>query len=157
MPADPLTWQRDGFEVTTDPARLDLDAIHAFLSGVSYWAAGIPRATLERAIAGSLPFGLLEGSRQVGFARVITDWATFVYLADVYVLEELRGRGLGRFLMDCIVGHPDLQGFRRWALVTRDAHALYRAYGFRPVARPERWMEITNPDPYRKAPAENAE
>ena len=108
-----LEHHRDGFTVSTDPARLDLDAIHAFLA-TSYWAEGIPREILERALRGSLCFGLYEGERQVGLARVITDAATFAYLCDVYVLPEMRGRGLGKWLIECVMEHPDLQGLRRF-------------------------------------------
>src|SRR4051794_24312126 len=143
---------RDGFTVSTDPARLDLDAIHAFLS-TSYWAEGIPRPLLERAIGHSLAFGLFaaaaEGERQVGFARVVTDRATFAYLCDVYVLPEHRGRGLGAWLMECVTAHPDLQGLRRFSLVTRDAHELYRPFGFTEIAAPGRHMEIARPGIYK--------
>jgi GNAT superfamily N-acetyltransferase len=137
--------------VSDDPARLDLDVIHGFLSR-TYWAAGIPRETLERSIAGSLAFGAYlpaagGGERQVGFARVITDRATFAYLADVFVLEEERGRGLAVLPMEAIQSHPDLQGLRRWVLVTRDAHGLYSQFGFAPLAAPEHWME-RRLDPY---------
>lgn len=138
---------RDDYLVSTDPARLDAAAVHAYLER-SYWAAGIPLATVERALAGSLCFGLYRGERQVGLARVVTDGATFAYLCDVYVLEEHRGRGLGRWLMQCVAAHPALAGLRRFALVTRDAHALYEPFGFRPLARPEGWMEIHRPDAY---------
>lgn len=134
-------WRRDGLVLTTDPARFDVAAIHAFLA-TSYWATGRPRDVVERSIRGSLCFGLLDGARQVGFARAITDRATFAYLADVYVLESYRGRGLAAWMMQCVTGHPDLQGLRRFALVTKDAHALYRGSGFAALAHPERWMEI---------------
>jgi GNAT superfamily N-acetyltransferase len=146
-----LDWRRDdGFVVTTDPPRFQLGEIHAFLSR-SYWAEGIPLATVEAAIRGSLAFALLDPEgRQIGFARAITDGATFAYLADVYVLEELRGRGLGTFLMECVTAHPELQGLRRWALVTRDAHALYRRFGFKELARPEGWMEKADPQVYKR-------
>ena len=146
----PLEWQHDGFTVSTDPARLDVSAIHASLSA-SYWAKGIPRDVLERAITHSLPFGIYEGVRQVGFARMVTDRATVGYLADVYVLEEFRGRGLSRFLMRCVLEHPELQGFRRSFLVTRDAHGLYAKFGFTPLAAPERWLEKSTPDVYAQA------
>ena len=139
---------RDGYRITTDPEAVDLDAVHAFLAR-SYWGQGMPRETLERAIAGSIPFSLLHGEEQVGFARVVTDRATFAYLADVYVLEAHRGRGLGRFLVETVLAHPDLQGLRRFVLVTRDAHALYAGYGFTPLRRPEGYMEIHRPDVYR--------
>lgn len=149
--APALEWRRDdGFVVTTDLFRFQIGEIHAFLSR-SYWAEGIPLATVAAAIRGSLAFGLLDPEgRQVGFARAITDAATFAYLADVYVLEELRGRGLGTFLMECVTAHPSLEGLRRWALVTRDAHSLYRRFGFSELARPEGWMEKTDPQVYKR-------
>jgi GNAT superfamily N-acetyltransferase len=140
--------RRDGFSVSTDPALLDLDAVHAFLS-TSYWAEGIPRDLLARALRGSLCFGLYEGDRQVGLARAITDGATFAYLCDVYVLPGWRGRGLGTWLMECVMGHPDLQGLRRFSLVTRDAHELYRPFGFTEVRSPERHLEIARPGLYK--------
>lgn len=137
--------------MSCDPARQDLDAIHAYLSR-SYWAEGIPRELVARSLAGSLCFGLFHGQRQVGFARVVSDRATFAYLADVYVLEEQRGRGLATWLMECVLAHPDLQDLRRWALVTRDAHGLYRKFGFVTPPRPENWMEISRPGLYRREP-----
>jgi GNAT superfamily N-acetyltransferase len=142
---------RDDCTVSTDPARFDLDAIHAFLS-TSYWAEAIPRPLLERAIRNSLGFGLYEAGRQIGFARVITDRATFAYLCDVYVLPESRGRGLGQWLMECVMAHPDLQGLRRFSLVTRDAHALYRPLGFTEIENPGRHMEIARPGLYKQQP-----
>ena len=129
------------YTISTDAARLDATAIHAYLSR-SYWAAGIPLALVRRAIDHSLCFGVFHRDEQVGFARVITDRATFAYLADVYVLEAHRGRGLAKWLMEVIMSHPALQGLRRFALSTRDAHALYRQFGFEVVANPERHMEI---------------
>src|SRR5262245_49488246 len=121
------------YEISTDPARLDIDAIHAFLTQ-SYWSPGIPRATVVRAIAHSLCFGAFCQGQQVGFARVVTDRTTFAYLCDVYVLEAHRGRGVSRQLMDSVVAHPDLQGLRRIMLATLDAHGLYAKYGFTPLA-----------------------
>jgi len=138
---------RDGLLVSTDPARLDLDAVHGWLAR-SYWAAGIPRELVVRSLEHSLAFGLYEAGRQVGFARVITDGATFAYVCDVYVADERRRGGLGTWLMECVRAHPSLQGVRRWLLVTRDAHGLYRRAGFAPLARPEGWMEIRASDPY---------
>lgn len=135
--------------VSTDPARLDVDVIHGFLHDRAYWSAGIPREVLKRAIDQSLCFGVYQGDRQVGFARVITDQATFAYLCDVFISEEVRGQGLGKWLIACITGHPALQGLRRFILATRDAHSLYRQHGFTPLAAPERWMEIRNPDVYQ--------
>jgi GNAT superfamily N-acetyltransferase len=134
------TQHRGEFTLSSHPADVQLDAVHAFLS-TSYWSPGVPRETVERAIANSIPFSLLHQGRQIGFARVITDRATFAYLADVYILEEFRGRGLALWLMDTIVAHPDLQGLRRFRLVTRDAHGLYRRYGFTDLANPSMHLE----------------
>jgi GNAT superfamily N-acetyltransferase len=135
------------YEITCDKARLDIGAIHNFLS-LSYWSPGIPRAVVQRAIANSLCFGVLHQGQQVGFARVITDKATFAYLADLYILPEHRGKGLSLRLMEQIVQHPDLQGLRRVLLATRDAHNLYAKFGFRPLAAPERFMEVHDPNVY---------
>jgi GNAT superfamily N-acetyltransferase len=145
-----MTAQRGEYTITTDPARLDLAAIHAYLSR-SYWAEGVPLAVVERAILNSLCFGLLRGDEQVGFARVITDRATFAYLSDVYVLEEHRGKGLSKWLLEVIQGHEDLQGLRRFLLATMDAHGLYAQFGFKPLANPTRMMEVLDLDVY-KAP-----
>lgn len=138
---------RDGLVVSSDPQRLDVDAIHAYLTR-SYWARGIPRAVVARSLSHSLCFGLYDGARQIGFARAVTDRATFAYLADVYVLEEYRGRGLGKWLVACAMAHPELQGLRRWVLVTRDAHGLYRELGWSPLGDPGSYMEIRVPDAY---------
>jgi GNAT superfamily N-acetyltransferase len=138
--------------VTTDPGRLDVATIHAFLSR-SYWAEGIPEEVVRRSLRGSLSFGLLDGDRQLGFARAVTDRATFAYLADVFVLQSHRGRGLATWLLECVQAHPDLQGLRRWSLVTKDAHGLYEKLGFRPLALPERHMERVSPGIYRGGPA----
>ena len=143
---------REKFTVSTDPARLDVDAVHAFLS-TSYWAQGIPRETVATALRNSLCFGLYEVDRQVGLARMVTDRATFAYLCDVYVLPECRGLGLGRWLMQCVMAHPDLAGLRRLVLVTRDAHDLYRPLGFEELSRPESYMEIARPGIYQKSTA----
>lgn len=136
------------FEIDTDPQRLDLSLIHRWLSEESYWAAGMPRVVLERALRHSLCFGAYRNDAQVGFARVITDRATFAYLADVFVLPEARGGGCARQLIEAVIAHPDLQGLRRMALATRDAHALYARFGFTPLARPETFMEIYRPGLY---------
>jgi GNAT superfamily N-acetyltransferase len=135
--------------VDTDKRRLDLDVIRGFLS-TSYWSPGIPRDTVQRAIDNSLCFGAYVGDRQVGFARVITDLATFAYLADVFVIQAFRGRGLSKRLMDAIVAHPDLQGLRRWMLATRDAHTLYSRYGFTALASADQFMELHNTNVYEK-------
>jgi GNAT superfamily N-acetyltransferase len=127
--------------INTDPQKLDLDAIHAYLSR-SFWAEGIQRDTVARSLANSLCFGLFDDAAQVGLARVVTDRATYAYLCDVYVLESHRGHGLGKWLMETVMAHPDLQGLRRFQLVTRDAHGLYSRHGFAAPAHPERHMEI---------------
>jgi len=144
----------DELRVSTDRDELDVDRIHRFLSREAYWSRGIPRATVERAIAGALCFGgYVEGAGQVAFARVITDGATFGYLADVFVLPSHRGRGYGRRLMDAIVAHPQLRGLRRFMLATSDAHGLYAPYGFAAPATPQSLMEILRPDIYPAAVA----
>jgi GNAT superfamily N-acetyltransferase len=135
------------YEISTDPARLDVAAIHAFLTQ-SYWSPGIPRATVERAIANSLCFGVFWQGQQVGFARMVTDKTTFAYLCDVYVLEAHRGHGLSKQLMEYVMKHPDLQGLRRMMLATRDAHGLYAKYGFTSLGAPDRIMEIVRPNIY---------
>ena len=146
-----MQWRRGSYLVSDERARLDLDVIHATLAR-SYWAAGIPRALVERSLEGSVCFGLFREEpappAQVGFARVISDHATFAYLSDVFVLEEERGRGLARFLLECVHAHPDLQGLRRWLLVTRDAQGLYQKLGWRVTPEPERHMEIVRRDLY---------
>ena len=142
-------WRRDGYCVSTDPARLDHAVIHEYLRDSSYWANGIPRETVDASIRNSLPFGLYDHSGAlVGFARVITDFATFAYVADVFVLPSQRGRGLGVWLMEIIRAHPRLQGLRRWLLATRDAHGLYRKTGFAAPADPARYMEIVDREVY---------
>jgi GNAT superfamily N-acetyltransferase len=122
-------WRRGAYLVTTDKGRLDLALVHGFLK-TSYWAAGIPAEVVRRSVENSLAFGLFRDDEQVGFARVVTDYATFAYLADVFVLEPHRGQGLGKWMMEVVFSHPELQGLRRWMLATKDAHELYRKYGF---------------------------
>jgi GNAT superfamily N-acetyltransferase len=151
MDDTPREWTRGDLTVSTDRERVDLDAIHGFLVS-SYWAAGMPRADLERAIRNSLVFGVYEGSKQVGFARAITDLATYAYLSDVFVIESHRGRGISKWLMDCILEHPDLQRLRRFALFTRDAQGLYERYGFGPPRGSSTYMERWTPDVYLRAP-----
>ncbi len=149
---EPFTRTRpDGAEVSDDPARLDFDVVHGYLTR-SYWSPGIAREAVERAARHSLPFGLYDGGRQVGYARVVTDRTTFAYLADVFVLEAHRGRGLGVFLVESVLAHPDLQGLRRWLLATRDAHTLYARSGFRALAAPETMME--RPAEQKSSPSE---
>ncbi len=136
-----------GIVVSTDRSRLDLDVIHGFLT-TSYWARGIPRETVVRSMEHSLCFGAFDEGRQVGFARVVSDHATFAYICDVFALESHRGSGVGKSLMAAIMSHPELQGLRRWTLFTRDAHGLYRQFGFGAAAHPERLMEVVDRDPY---------
>jgi len=148
MSGENYEWQNGEFTISTDRNRLQIDAIQKYLSEESYWARGRSREQTERAIKNSLPFGVYKGENLIGFARVVTDFATFAYLGDVFILEDFRGKGLSKWLMDVIVNHPDLQGFRRWILATRDAHTLYEKFGFDGLRFPERWMEKTAPDAY---------
>ena len=138
-------WRQGEYLICTDRDRLDIALIHGFLSRQTYWAKGRSVEVVKRSIENSLPFGLFKDNQQIGFARVVTDYATFAWLADVFVLDEFRGRGLAKWLMEVILAHPELQGFRRWVLATKDAHGLYRNFGFSELKRPERWME--RPDP----------
>jgi GNAT superfamily N-acetyltransferase len=140
------------YEISIDRSRLDVKAIHEYLTQ-SYWSPGIPFATVARAVDNSVCVGAYLGAEQVGFARVITDKTTFAYLADVYVLEPHRGNGLSRQMMEAITQHPDLQGLRRWLLITRDAHGLYAKFGFKPLAAPERFMERHTPNAYTTQPS----
>lgn len=143
-----MEWQNGEFTISTDRNRLQIDAIHKYLSEESYWARERSREQTETAIKNSLPFGVYKGENQIGFARVVTDFATFAYLGDVFILEDFRGKGLSLWLMDVIISHPDLQNFRRWILATKDAHTLYEKFGFAALARPERWMEKAAPNAY---------
>lgn len=143
-------WRRDAYTISTDRTLLDVDVIHRFLTS-SYWSPGIPRDIVERGIAHAECFGIHhERNGQIGFARVVTDYATFGYLADVFVLDAHRGKGLSKWLMECIFAHPDLQGFRRWMLATRDAHALYAKLAFTPLSHTDRWMERWTPNVYQQ-------
>jgi GNAT superfamily N-acetyltransferase len=148
-----MHWRRGGDEISDDPSRLDREAVHRFLATQAYWSVGIPRATLDRAIDHSLCFGLYRDGRQAGFARVVTDHATYAYLCDVFIDPAVRGAGLGTWLVECVVAHPDLQGLRRFCLMTRDAHPLYARFGFKAMPEPARYMEVHAPDVYRKMPA----
>ena len=143
-----MEYHRGDFVISTSRERLNLDVIHEFLTNC-YWAKGIPREVVARSIENALCFGVYDGTgAQVGFARVISDFATIAYVGDVFVLETHRGRGLGKWLMQCITQHPALQNLRRWILTTRDAHGLYSQMGFAPAKFPERFMEIHRPDVY---------
>lgn len=143
-----MEWQNGEFTISTEPNRLQIDAIHKYLTEESYWARERSREQTETAIKNSLPFGVYKGENQIGFARVITDFATFAYLGDVFILEDFRGKGLSKWLMDVIISHPDLQNFRRWILATRDAHTLYEKFGFAALKHPTRWMEKAAPNAY---------
>jgi GNAT superfamily N-acetyltransferase len=136
------------YSITTDKTRFDVDTIHTFLSRHAYWSPGVPRDYVERAIANSLCFAVLDGEKQVGFARVITDYVSMAYIADVFILPSHRRRGLAQLLMRAIREHADLQRIRRWHLVTRDAHELYRKFGFEVLKAPERHMEVVFPAPW---------
>jgi GNAT superfamily N-acetyltransferase len=139
----PNEWRRGDFIISTDRLRLQVDFIHDFLANTSYWAKGRSFEVVQRSIENSLNFGVFQGDEQVGFARVVTDYATFAWLADVFIAEKYRGQGLGVWLIEVITSHPRLQGFRRWILATRDAHELYRRFGFSEIAELKRWMERT--------------
>jgi GNAT superfamily N-acetyltransferase len=142
-----MSWTRDSFTVTCDPTKINKVVVAQFLAS-SYWAKGISEATVEKSLNGSLCFALLDGDRQIGFARVISDYATIAYLGDVFILPEYRGRGLSKWLMECVISHGDLQGLRRWILATRDAHGLYEKFGFTALKKPEVFMERHNPAAY---------
>lgn len=140
--------------ITTDKSRLNIPLIHKYLSEESYWAKNIPLEIVKGAIDNSMCFGVYDGEQQLGFARIITDYTTFAYLADVFILKEYRGKGYSKQLVKYILTHPSLQGLRRWMLGTYDAHELYRKYGFNDLANPSRFMEIANSAVYDSKPEE---
>ena len=141
-----LETHKDNFTISTDPARLDMDAVCDFPTR-AYWALGRPRERTERAFANSLVFGVYDGEKQIGLARVVSDYAVFAYLCDVFIHEDYRAHGLGKWLIETVMSHPDLQGLRRWTLATRDAHELYRQFGWNDLQSPDKWMEILRPFP----------
>lgn len=143
-----MVLHKNQFTISTDKSRLKLDSIHEFLSTKAYWCLNIPKETVATAIEHSLCFGVYEGDRQIGFARVISDFSTIAYLGDVYILEEYRGHGLSKWLLEVIMTYPDLQGLRRWILLTGDAHGLYRQFGWTDIADPTKWMELHNKNVY---------
>ncbi len=152
-PSEPREFARRGsYFISTERALLDVSLIHTFLSEQSYWAPGIPREVVERSLANSLCFGLYHEDRQVGFARFVTDRATFAWLADVFVIDAHRGEGLGKWMIESLLTHPDLQGLRRMLLGTRDAHGLYAQFGFKPLGDPTRFQEIHSPNLYLTGP-----
>jgi GNAT superfamily N-acetyltransferase len=135
-------WRRGDYLISTERSRLDLDLIHRFLSEDAYWSPGVGREVVERSIDSSLPFGVYRADEQVAFARAVTDYATFAWVADVFVVPEHRGRGLGKWLVETMLSHPELQGLRRWLLATADAHGLYEGLGFERAAGDERFMVL---------------
>lgn len=139
---------RQDFEISTDKSRLDIEIIHRFLSNESYWAKNRTIEQTQTALENSICFGVFRGDEQVGFARVVTDKATFAYVGDVFVLQEFRGSGVGKMLMEAMLSHPELQGLRRWILATKDAHGLYEQFGFSELKFPERWMELPAKNAY---------
>lgn len=144
-----LETHRDQFTISTDPARLDMDAICDFLAR-AYWSSTRPRERTERAIQNSLVFGMYDGDKQIGVARVVSDYSIFAYLCDVFIHEDYRAHGLGKWLIQTIMEHPDLKEMRRWVLVTNDAHGLYKQYGFTSIEDPEHWMQN-----FKRFPEEN--
>ncbi|MBI5753401.1 MAG: GNAT family N-acetyltransferase [Hydrogenophilales bacterium] len=144
-----MEWKQSEFTVTDRREDLDIETIHNFLRE-SYWAKGIPRPIMEKAISNSLCFGVYHNSNQVGFGRAVTDHATFAYLADIFVVPAYQGRGLGKWLVSCILAHPELQGLRRLLLATRDANKLYQQAGFVSLRKPDWFMEINDPDIYQR-------
>jgi GNAT superfamily N-acetyltransferase len=144
----PITWYKDDYHISTDHTALDIDLIHRYLAQESYWAKGVPRSIVAKSIQHSLCFGVFQHHEQVGFARAITDYTTFAYLADVFIIPAHQGHGLGKWLIECIRAHPDLQHLRRWMLATADAHGLYTQYGFTPLPQPEMFMQCHIPHVY---------
>ncbi len=138
-----------GFIISTDKNLLDFEAIYTYLDRDSYWAKGIPVETLKKAIENSICFGVYQQNKQAAFARVVTDKATFAYICDVFVLPDFRGDGLSKWLIQTIIAYPELRGLRRWSLATADAHGLYSQFGFTQISRPDRWMEIYQPEIYK--------
>ena len=144
-----ITEIKDDFFISTDKNKLDINVIHGFLANESYWSKNIPIETVKTAIENSLNFGVFHKSKQVAYARVVSDFSQIAYLGDVFVIEDYRGRGLSKWLVETIVKHPHLQGLRRFILLTSDAHELYKKYGWKPAAQPEIWMEKHNPKVYQ--------
>ena len=145
-----VTIYKNEFCISTDKTKLNIDSIHEFLSTKAYWCLGIPKGRVQMAIQNSLCFGVYQNEKQIGFARIISDFSTIAYLGDLYILEEYRGNGLSKWLMEAIMSHPDLQGLRRWILLTADAHGLYRQFGWTDIADPTKWMELHNKNVYSK-------
>ncbi|HSZ84999.1 MAG TPA: GNAT family N-acetyltransferase [Puia sp.] len=145
-----MNWYKENFIISDEKEKLNAEYIHDYLSKKSYWAENIPLETVKKSIDGSICFGMCQNEKQIGFARVVTDKATFGYLADVFIDEDYRGKGLSKWMMEIIMAYPELQGLRRWMLGTRDAHELYSKFGFEPLENPNRVMHIYNADVYKK-------
>ncbi|WP_158856757.1 GNAT family N-acetyltransferase [Lunatibacter salilacus] len=143
-----ISIKKDEYLISTDKEKLDIDAIHEFLSTKAYWCLNIPKEKVRTAIENSFCFGVYKHERQIGFARIITDFSTIAYLGDVYILEEHRGKGISKWLIETIMNLSELQGLRRWILLTGDAHELYRKFGWEEIAAPDKWMELHNPNVY---------
>jgi len=141
-----MEYQHGEYTISTRREKLNIETIHNFISTQSYWGIGRPIEVVKKSIENSFPFGIYYSEEMIGFARVVTDYATFAWIADVFILEEHRGKGLSKWLMEVILNHPELQGFRRWVLATKDAQGLYAKYGFIPLKRPERWLERADPN-----------
>lgn len=137
-----ITINKDNFCISTDKSKLDITIIHHYLSKEAYWSLNIPLERVQKSINNSLCYGVYYNDQQIGFARVITDFASFAYIADVFILNEYRGKGLSKWLVETMITHPELQDLRRWALRTRDAHGLYNKFGFADISDPEKWMEL---------------
>ncbi len=147
-----MEWQKEQYLISTDKSRLDVSMIHHFLYTTAYWAVGRPMSTVRKSIENSLCFGLYDGEKQVGFARIITDYATNGWVCDFFIIQPYRGKGLGKWLVDCMMEYPDVKGLRRLVLNTRDAHDLYIKHaGFRQLLKPENWLERFNESPMKNA------
>ena len=142
-------YNQQDFYISTDKPKMDIEIIHKYLSEESYWAKGISKEIVEKSLANSFCFGVFYHDRQIGFAKVITDFTTIAYLGDVFILDEFRGLGLSKLLMETIMHHPELQGLRRWILLTADAHELYKKFGWNNIKEPTRWMEVHTKNPYQ--------
>lgn len=146
-----ITTTKGDFTISTDKSKLDLTVIHDYLANESYWSKNIPKERIRKSIANALCFGIYYKGNQIGYAKVVSDFSTMAYLGDVFVLEDYRGQGLSKWLMETIMSHPELTGLRRWILLTSDAHELYKKFGWQPIASPEKWMEIHRPDIFRES------
>ncbi|MBN9282993.1 MULTISPECIES: GNAT family N-acetyltransferase [unclassified Flavobacterium] len=146
-----ITTTKGDFTISTDKSKLDLEVIHDYLANQSYWSKNIPKERIRKSIANALCFGIYYKDKQIGYAKVVSDFSTMAYLGDVFVLEDYRGQGLSKWLMETIMSHPELTGLRRWILLTSDAHELYKKFGWQPIASPEKWMEIHRPDIFRES------